>query len=197
MDNLYNRYGNLDDKDIKQLIQISEMLPYFAELSHNDIFVDCFSEREELAIVVAHGTPQTSESLYKDKVVGKIVLPENEPCVFFCKKTETSVRDLKGVTQEGKAVMQQAVPIKNDVGRVIGVLIEEQNVTDYIVQEEKIKYLKKCDSENGMGFDSVSNIAMDHIKEGVVLFDSNLNSVYVNKDAKRIYRNIGFEEEIF
>ncbi len=62
--------------------------------------------------------------------MGKLALRENEPAALRTLEVGMGTSDLKAVTQENRVVKQNTVPIKNNVGRVIGVLIMERDVTE-------------------------------------------------------------------
>lgn len=49
--------------------------------------------------------------------------------------------DIRAVTQEERTVRQDVVPISDDDGRLIGVLIGERDISDDIRQEQKYEAL--------------------------------------------------------
>ncbi|MDO4544799.1 MAG: sensor histidine kinase [Bacillota bacterium] len=128
----------LSTEDIEQLETIASAIPYFAKLSNHDIFIECFLKDEEKGIVVAHGRPE-GNSQYSADITGELVLPENEPMVFFTRDTGMAMREKKAFTQEGKYVLQRTVPIKNKENRVIGVLIQESDMTSSVHRDNKLQ----------------------------------------------------------
>lgn len=142
---LCEKYTDLKDDDIKEIIDLSEYLALFCELAEADLFIDCFSEDNEKGIVVAHGKP-LENSQYQNNIQGEIVLPENEPIVFFTMKTGKPIRDAKGFTQEGRYVFQRTVPIRNKDGKTIGVLVKESDITKTIQAKRKLNQIE----QNGM-----------------------------------------------
>ena len=56
-------------------------------------------------------------------------------------ETKSPVRDIRAVTQEERTVRQDVVPISDDDGRLIGVLIGERDISDDIRQEQKYEAL--------------------------------------------------------
>lgn len=191
---LCERYTDLTDKDIEKIENIKNMLHYFCQLTEADIFIDCFFKNEEKAIVVAHAKPD-NKSLYKNNVIGEIVLPRNEPVVFFTRQTGTSVRDIKGVTQENIMAMQRSVPIKNNSGNIIAVLIEERDMTSVIYQNKKIKNLEKTlEQLTDVIFEINGNedLITNNISDGIVYFNENMILTYINPEAQSLYNSLGF-----
>lgn len=142
IEQLCRQYTDLKDKDIMQIEKTAELLPYFCELTNADIFIDCFFAKEEKGLVIAHGRPKNN-SQYENNIAGEIVMPENEPIVFYTRKTGKSIQDAKGFTQEKKWVLQRTVPMYNDERMIIGVLIEERDMTNNVKANQKLKQLEE------------------------------------------------------
>lgn len=136
-------FEGLEAEDVVTLQSMSGMLDYFAELSQAEIFIDCINRAGTRGVVIAHGKSRDTEHLYQDVVIGKAVLPENEPIVFAAYEKGITIRDLKGVTQENQAVMQRAVPIQNKSGRIIGILVEERDYSRSLRNKEKLEQMKE------------------------------------------------------
>ena len=141
IETLCKQYTELRHSDIEKIKNIASMIPYFCELSNADIFIDCFMNDGKKGIVVFHGKAGLN-SLYENNIQGEIVLPQNEPIVFFTLKTGKAIRDAKGLSQEKKWVLQRTVPIYNDEKRIIGVLVEERNMTDNIKTINKLEQME-------------------------------------------------------
>lgn len=149
------KYTELTSEDIKILENIAADLPYFSQLTGADIFIDCFMKDLEEGIVVAHSRPGDG-SQYSADITGDFVLPCNEPIVFFTRKTGTPIRDAKALSQEHKIVMQKTVPIRNPVGNIIAVLIEESDVTGSVDKNRKIAEMSRTTkklTESYLGID--------------------------------------------
>lgn len=128
--------GELTEADIAQLEALEQQLPLLAALTDADIFIDCFLN-EDTALVAAHARPTLGESTYCGDVIGAQATEKFEPAVFRACATGLPVCDLKAITQESKAVRQNAAPIFNGAGRVIGVLIREKDVSMALRQARK------------------------------------------------------------
>ena len=132
---------DLTGEEIRRLELLADQLPLIAELTAADVFIDC--PCADRAIVVAHARPAGHPSAYTASVVGQFALPEDEPAVFQALKTGLAVCDLKAVTQEGRAVRQNAAPVRGEGGGVIGVLIRERDISADILQEKKYETLAR------------------------------------------------------
>ncbi len=131
---------SLTSDDVAQLEQVSCQLPLMAELTGQDVFIDCIT-CDDRVVVVAHAQPSTAGSAYQQNVVGKYALPDREPAVFHALQLHAPARDIKAVTQEDRAVRQDVVPIFNPQGKCIGALIREKDISDALLQEKKYRTL--------------------------------------------------------
>jgi two-component sensor histidine kinase len=93
--------------------------------------------------VAAQAGQADEGSAYREKVVGQWVLPQREPAVFHAIRLMAPVRDLKAITQEDRVVRQNAVPIRGEGGRCIGVLIRERDISRDLLQEKKFQSLAR------------------------------------------------------
>ena len=140
---LCRKYTRLEEKDIKILIDIEKTLQYTADLAGADVFINCLTEDKDKAVVVAEAKPTGGLSVYVGTVLGEMALRQNEPAVFRAFEIAMPVRDLKAITQEYKAVKQDVVPIKNDTGEVIAVLIGEKDISESINTSKKLNELAR------------------------------------------------------
>ncbi|MED4968831.1 sensor histidine kinase [Parageobacillus toebii] len=184
----------LRKKDIKIIEEMSKYLQLFANLSQADVFIDCLLPGEEEAIVVAEAHPITGKSLYSKPVVGKIAYKENEPGVFFCFKTGKPVIGSRGVSQENVNMQQNVMPIQNELGKTIGVLIMEQDITEKIQQEKNVELLMETTEQLS---ETLYHVAMseaaipDLMHEGLLLFDRDYYITFANDRAKEMFEANG------
>ena len=120
-----------------------------AELGGADVFIDCRAASGEM-FVAAQAASSTAGSSYENNVVGHPVPPDKEPAVFRAWELKTPVRDLKAVTQEGRTVRQNAVPILNPAGDCIAVLIREKDISTTLLQEKKFQSLAHAHEEEDL-----------------------------------------------
>ena len=104
------------------------MLQYISDLNCCDAFIDCL-DRDHVAFVAAESKPRFYTSRYIGSVLGQSALRINEPAVYHAFERKISVHDIKAMTQENLTVKQDATPIENRSGEVIGVMICERDVS--------------------------------------------------------------------
>lgn len=134
-------YTALSDNDIAILQEVRRSLAYTADLTSSDVFLDCYSKSGESAVVVWHSRPRWTASLYKGDVVGQLALSANEPAVYHALERGVPMHDTKAVTQEGRTVRQDALPVQNNQGQTIAVIIREKDISERIVKEKKFSFL--------------------------------------------------------
>lgn len=143
--NLYQT-TSLSENQCKIISNLSRNLQVIADLSQADMFIDCFLPGRNAAIVVAEAHPSTTQSLYRNSVVGQIAYEENEPGVLFSLQTGKSVIGSRGISQEHVVMQQDIVPITDEYGMTIAVLIKEQDISQLIQNEKNVKMLMHSSS---------------------------------------------------
>lgn len=189
------QYADLQADDIKIIQEISDMLQIMADLTQADIFIDCVTKDPDAAIVVAEAKPRTARSLYRFPVAGQLALRKNEPAVLRTMQTGLPTIGMRGISQEGVPIKQSVVPIKNKNSRTIGVLIMEQDITEQVTQEKKVKdlmetaeHLSETLFKVAFAEGKISNILPD----GLLILDKNGEITYHNIAARDIFDRIGF-----
>ena len=90
---------------------------------------------------------------------------------------------MRGISQEGVPIKQSVVPITNKNARTIGVLIMEQDITEQVSQEKKVKDLMETAEQLSetlfkvtFSEGKISNILPD----GLLILDKNGEITYYN-----------------
>ncbi|MDX8046270.1 sensor histidine kinase [Gracilibacillus sp. S3-1-1] len=135
-----NPVSNLSQEHYDIILDMVRNLQKIADISQADIFIDCLLP-EGKAIVVAEAHPGEAASLYKQSVLGQIISEETEPGVLFSLKNNKSVIGSRGISQENIVMQQDIVPITDKLGKTIAVLVKEQDISQIIRNEHKIKSL--------------------------------------------------------
>lgn len=189
------QYVDLRSDDIKIIEKIAEMLQITADLTQADIFIDCVTKDPNAAIVVAEAKPRTARSLYRFSVAGQLALRKNEPAVLRTMQTGLPTIGMRGISQEGVPIKQSVVPITNKSSRTIGVLIMEQDITEQVSQEKKVKDLMETAEQLSetlfkvtFSEGKISNILPD----GLLILDKNGEITYYNIAARDAFDRIGF-----
>lgn len=188
------KHTNLSPEEAKRIEELSRLLQLIADISQSDVFIDCPLEDSSTALVVAQAQPRTAESLYQSSVVGQYAYAQNEPAVLFALMSGKPVIGSRGISQERIAMQQNVVPIRSDEGKVIGVLIMEQDISEKVEQEKNVERLMESNEQLS---ETLLQLAMSEgnmqsfLHEGIVLFAPDQRITYVNPRAKQLLDRIG------
>ncbi|TCP31236.1 two-component sensor histidine kinase [Scopulibacillus darangshiensis] len=180
---LCQEHTALSRTDIAMICEMSETLQHTADLAQANLFIDCPLKEGQHAIVVAEAAPQTVPTLYKEPVVGKFAYESFEPAVAYTHNTGKPATRKRAITQEGKVVKQSVVPIKNQQNDIIGSLILEQDMSEQIYHENKMKALSQTTeklSDTLLGLTDTDSIISNTIQESLFLLDQDRHVVYAN-----------------
>lgn len=192
---------DLSDSDIEVIEGIAKVLPIIAALVQADVFIDCLTRDPNAAVVVAEAKPSNVVSLYNQSVVGELALRENEPAALRTLQIGIDTRDLKAVTQENRIVKQSVVPIKNDLDKVIGVLIMEQDVTNDVNESNHVDILSETAEQlsqtlmNLRDWDSEDTITY-HSNDAIIMFNEKGIATYANPVAEVLYKKLGYKDNL-
>lgn len=171
------------------------MLPYIADVCQADVFIDCAVTPEmDEAIVMAEAFPATARSLYRQSVVGQLARAVNEPGVIACLQTGKPILGSRGISQERVAMEQNVIPIKNRLGRTIGTLILEKDITENVRQERRVELLTETTEHLGS---TLMQLSLSEpwltslIQEGMILFDGQGIITFANETAAFLMNKIG------
>lgn len=194
-------HTNLDQEDIVKLGKLDEFLPIISDLVKADIFIDCLTRDTNVAVVVSEAKLLSCQSMYKHSVVGQLALRENEPAVLRTLQIGMETRDLKAITQETKMVKQNVVPIKNDFGKVIAVLIMEKDITRDVNQNNNMAILSETAEHLAQTLLNLHNNDNEediiyHLNDAILMFHENAVCTYANPVAEKLYKNLGYKDKI-
>lgn len=196
---LCNEYSNLSDEDIQNIYHVSLQLPLMADLAQANVFIDCPTNDQQRAIVVAEAVPTTTSSLYDRPVVGKFAYESYEPAVILTHKTGKPNIRHRAITQEGKVVKQSVVPIKSPVGVTIGSLIMEQDITEQVVDKKRVKALSQTTEQLSQTLIDLTRedaLIPNLIVESLFLLDSNDFILFANSCAVQLVSDLQGKDEI-
>ncbi|NFV11444.1 hypothetical protein FDG09_00485 [Clostridium sporogenes] len=195
IDALCKEYTDLNKDEINKIIDVSKSLNLMADFYDCDIFIDILSRYKEEAIVLIHGKPSSGKSLYSSTVVGKVASKEKEPGVLKTFKTGVASKDIKAITQENKFVKQRIVPIEH-LGKIIGVLILEQDISTEISKDFNLESDSKYEKSLMTTFNSLNNLSFsltNFLDDVILIFDSEGLLKVKNIKAETYYKNLGYD----
>ncbi|MFP3726730.1 sensor histidine kinase [Priestia filamentosa] len=124
----------------ERIMEVAHTLQLTADIAKSDMFIDC-SLSEDKAMIVAQAQPATASSLYKRNIIGETATEQNEPGVFFSLRTGNTITNSRGITQECVIVQQDIVPIVDNKGTTIGVLIRERDISEEMMTNKRVEEL--------------------------------------------------------
>lgn len=196
---LCEEHSDLEKADIELISQISRSLGSIADLMEADVFIDCRTRDQDMAIVVAQARPLNLQLLYSGSVVGQFAHRSNEPAVLRTLEVGMKTIDMRGVTQENKNVRQSVSPIKNPADEVIGALIAEKDITARVQAVKKLSVLTRTTEQlvERAAYSKVGSESLPyHVTDGVLIFDLSGICAYANPVAERFYRNLGYIDQL-
>lgn len=192
---LCREYTLLSQEEISKIREVSKSLQLMADFYESDVFIDVLDKDKNFAIVVEHAIPEDKPSLYKEKVVGKKALKENEPGVLETLETGTVNKDIKALNQENKFVKQRIHPILHEE-KVVGVVIVEKDISNEIEITFKIDISSANEKSESKGFLKLlkeGTLITNNLHDGILVFDKKGKLVIKNIKADKIYNCLGYE----
>ena len=193
---LCREYTVLKPSDINILLNLEQFLPLISETIGCDVFIDCLADDPNIAIVASEYRPKNS--LYKNSVVGMLAFRKDEPAAIRTLELGVPSHGLKGVTQEKIAITQNVAPIRNEEGKVIGVLIMEKDDTNIYNREFNMNVLAQTTerlTNELVNYDRNGGIST-YLNDAIIYFNENGISVYANPKARMLYENLGYRDVI-
>ena len=189
-----------DEEDIAVIRDLAMFMPVIADLMDSNIFLDCPTDDPDMALCVAEAFPAGGDPLYSNCPVGYDCPRENEPAALRTLSLGVIGRDVRGVSQEMFPILQVTVPVfGKDPKKPIGVLIKEHSPDEQEKAEQKLAFIQKSasgftDAVYGLNYQDF-NIP-DEVREAIVTFDANGIVTYRSMGAVKLYRNLGYQEDI-
>jgi two-component sensor histidine kinase len=176
------KFTSLTEDEIEYLFQYSANLQELADQSGSDVFLDCKSSTGHSAVVAAEAKPvEKGFSAYDRSLIGLIVPWKNEPAVERTFRLGIPTMGIKtDKTPGGRAVAQFVTPVFRQAD-LLGALIYEVLWTKAEPEENEPD---EVDSD------------FDRLQEAVLLIDHDGVITYANHSARRLFRKIGYVEDL-
>lgn len=190
---LCEKYTNLSLEDIRLLDDLAQQIPYTSNITGTDIFIDALTSNGVDAIVLAWAKPKDCESLYRKSVVGELAYASSEPAVYQTFQTGAKSSNVHGVSQEGIPIAQTVIPILNQQGNIVGVLIMEKDRSEELRQAKEVQFLSQTAehlSNTLMYLSTTGSKFEDWLGNGIFVLNTNAKITYVNKVAAGLYKSL-------
>lgn len=145
------------------------------------------------ALVIYHKRPKTQKSLYKRDIVGEDALLKNEPGALRTLETGLNSVKLMAVSQENILIQQSVFPIKNN-GKTIGVIILEKGVAEDDIKESNDRISDRLPSSETLSH--LDQSFVNQLPEAILVYDKYGFLISSNKEAKNLYRRLGYKDRI-
>lgn len=196
---LCQNFTDLSEGDIGRLEVIEGQLPLWASMVDTDLFIDAPLSVGDDSIVLAWACDKKEKSLYRKSVVGEIATAQKEPAVYQALSLKAQIADIRGVSQEGVPISQTVTPIRNDHGRVIGVLIMERDISSELKQQRQVSFLTQTADHFSQTLMSLTTTGCgwdEWLGNGVFVLDPQGQITYANKQALLFVRNFWQEDAV-
>lgn len=198
LEKLCYRYTDLSKTDISLLVKQSHLITDIQEYQELDVFIDVWNIYNNLALVVYHKPPKTKKSLYREQIVGKKVLQDNEPAVFHTLETKLNSVDLLARSQERRIIRQRTYPILNN-NNAIGVTIVESDVSQAVLDGFEGTNNKTVYDDIYSAiklFGQLGTDIIDQLADAILVFNKDGYLVLSNKVAINLYKQLGYFDNI-
>lgn len=190
------KHINISEQDIQEIVRFSKMLPIISDLEGCDVFIDCFTNDPDVAIVVAQCSPHNT--LYSQSFIGEFIFRKSEPAVFRTFELGVPSKEIKAIIEMKKShtevlVKQNVVVLLNKDFKKIGVLITEKN-------------LISSGQQNIDEFSQALNLTVSPlinpyaitklINDSIICFNKSGIAIFANDSAKRLYKNLEYKDNI-
>lgn len=173
---LCQEYTSLSPDDIEALLHSAQQV-----------------EMKKEALVIYHKRPKTQKSLYKRDIVGEDALLKNEPGALRTLETGLNSVKLMAVSQENILIQQSVFPIKNN-GKTIGVIILEKGVAEDDIKESNERISDRLPSSETLSH--LDQSFVNQLPEAILVYDKYGFLISSNKEAKNLYRRLGYKDRI-
>ena len=200
MDDVVYRCGDLTKEDIAFLQKIENDMPIVADISRADLLICCLVSPDRAA-VVAQARPHSIAPIHPEPVVGRTITADEEPLVCQALDGGRSLRGNRTLIPDGAPMLQEVHPIRNEEGKVLGVLSIETNLIEHErhrrrskVFRQALRQLQKMLLRGELeGIGQVSSFG-EH--DGIMVVDSGGWIRYASGIATGLYRKQGYLDSL-
>ncbi len=192
--------GNVTDADRALLHRIGAGLPLLADLSRSDLLVLC-AGCDRQACVVFHAGPHSVPPIYTRSMVGEPWPLDQNPALARLLRQGGSPYRAQAATPEGGALFEEAHPIRNPAGRILGVLLSRKALIQYARDQRRNKFFRQgleMLREEVLAGEAPDSGHLSPFEEhdGVLFVDARQQILYASGIATNLYRKIGYTRNL-
>jgi two-component sensor histidine kinase len=189
--------------------KIARVIPLLADLSRADVLIG--ATRDARLEVIAHARPHSVVPIHRQVLIGAPLTRENAGALVRAiaeRQPARSQREYTATSQEDSTVeglpapvVQEAFPIENESGKIIGGILVETN----LLESERLKRRSEVFQRAVRAFQQmaargepagIESLAAFGEHDGVIVVDAEGVIRYMSGIAVNLYRNIGYGEQL-
>ncbi len=200
MDEVVYRCGDLTEEDIAFLQKIENDMPIVSDISRADLLIYC-SVSPNSAAVVAQAWPHSIAPIQPEPVVGRTMSAAEEPLVCQALGGGRSLRGNRTLIPGGAPVLQEVRPIRNEEGKVLGVLSIETNLIEHERHRRRSKVFQRALGQlqemllRGE-IEGAAQLSPFGEHDGIMVVDSEGGIRYASGIATGLYRKLGYLDSL-
>jgi two-component sensor histidine kinase len=196
------------EREREQIQRIARVIPLLADISRADILL-CAPRGEDSVEVIAQAKPHSIAPIHRAALAGERLSRVNAGAVFRAITERQYTRALREFAREGATngegtlapVVQEAYPIENETGQVIGAMLIETN----LLESERLKRrsevfqrtLKMIQLMALRGEpEDIDRLSPFGEYDGILITDEERVIRYMSGIATNLYRNVGYGEPL-
>lgn len=199
-----------DDRDAAFLAKIARVIPLLADVSRADVLI-CVPRGAERAKVLAHAKPHSIAPVHRASIVGQELTRDDAGALFRAmaeRQYARSQREYARPSAAGTAgestpapVVQEAYPIENPRGQIVGGLLIETN----LLESERLKRRSEVFQRMLKAFhrmalrgepEGIEELDAYGEFDGILIADTDRVIRYMSSIATNLYRNVGYGEPL-
>ncbi len=195
-------------RDQEYLGKIAGAIPFLADLSRADILL-CLPRDQDTLEVIAQARPHSIAPIHRVPMIGELLTRETAGAVFraiaerqFTRSLREFMRPSAGSVEGALApVVQEAYPIENEAGHVIGGMLIETN----LLESERLKRRSEVFQRTLKALQlmalrgepaGIADLSPFGEYDGVIITEPDRTIRYMSGIATNLYRNVGYGEAL-
>jgi two-component sensor histidine kinase/PAS domain-containing protein len=196
----------LNERDAHLVARIRRVIPLLADLSRADVLIGVPSDNQHIQII-AHARPHSIAPVHRESLEGQTLTRTDAAALFRAIEARQYARGQREYPPSGTAegtpapTVQEAYPIENEAGQVIGGMLIETN----LLESERLKRrsevfqrVLKMFQRNALRGEpaGIEHLTSFGEHDGIVVVDAEGIIRYMSGIATNLYRTLGYGEQL-